>query len=192
MMETKMISESGVGRGLGYETPVYRPLSQRINLRLILFVLIVGALVGYPVYVFVDAAVSGGIKNAGGGYKEVDLKAMSTFWFDQSTGTINDVPKKWRDLDGQKVVMYGEMWDSKGTGPYVSQFQLCYSIAKCCFSGPPQVQHFVDSTAVPNVKLSYYSGLVKVQGILHVKVKAAAGKVQSVYQMDVESIEAVQ
>src|SRR5688572_17199334 len=85
------------------------PLSERINLRMIAFIAIIGVLVGYPVYVMIDAQVSGGIKSAAGGYKQVDLKAMSTFTFDQTNGTINDVPEKWRALDGQKVILEGEM-----------------------------------------------------------------------------------
>ena len=180
-------------QSIDYQTPGLRhPWWQRINLRLIIFIGVVAVVVGYPLWVFVDASVSGGIKDAGGGYKEVDLKAMSTFWFNQEEGTINDIPKKWRELDGQKVVMYGEMWASRSAGPFVDSFQLCYSIAKCCFSGPPQVQHFVDSTALRGTKLQEYAGLVKVKGRLHVNVKQGGGKVQSVYQLDVESIEPVQ
>lgn len=178
---------------LEYQSPPIKvPLSRRINLRLVLFLAVIGAMVGYPVYWFIHEQVTGGIVTTAGGYKEVDLKAMSNFLFDQNNGTNKDVPEKWRALDNQKVVLYGEMWSPRSAGPYVADFQLCYSIAKCCFSGPPQVQHFVHSTSLPNAKLEYYSGLVKVAGILHVNVKREAGKVQSVYQMDVESIEAVQ
>jgi len=180
-------------RSLDYQAPAVRsPWWQRMNWRLIIFVIAVGIVVGYPLYVYLDAAVSGGIKDAGGGYKEVDLKAMSTYFFNQEEGKIDDIPAKWRALDGQKVVLYGEMWQPQSAGPFVDSFQLCYSIAKCCFSGPPQVQHFVDSKSVPGTKLEYFSGLVKVKGILHVNVKKGEGKVQSVYQLDCESIEPVQ
>jgi hypothetical protein len=167
-------------------------LSQRINWRMVIFFLIIGTMIGYPVYQFVHEAVTGGISNAGGGYTHVELKAMSGFLFDQNNGTINDVPAKWRELDGKKVVMEGEMWAAQSAGQYVSGYQLCYSIAKCCFSGPPQVQHFVNSRAIEGKKLEYYGGLVQVKGVLHVKVKKEAGKVQSVFDMDVESVEPVQ
>ena len=168
------------------------PISQRLNWRMIVFFLIVGLLPGYFVYQFMHELVTGGITNAGGGYSHVELKAMSGFWFDQSNGTLKDVPEKWRKLEGQKVILEGEMWDPRGAGERVSTYQLCYSIAKCCFNGPPQVQHFVDSTAIEGKKLNYYSGLVQVKGVLHVNVRHDAGKVQSVYQMDVESIDPVQ
>src|SRR6185369_4390577 len=89
---------------IDYQTPGLRhPWWQRNNLRLIIFIGVVAVVVGYPLWVFVDASVSGGIKDAGGGYKEVDLKAMSLFWFDQQHGTQQDVPAKWRALDGQKI-----------------------------------------------------------------------------------------
>ena len=165
---------------------------QRINPRMIVFLLVIGCLIGYPLYIFIDAAVSGGIKDAGGGYKEVDLKAMSLFWFDQQHGTLQDIPAKWRALDGQKVIVFGEMWAANYAGNDVSNYDLCYSIAKCCFQGPPQVQHFVKSKPQPNARLNYYPGLVKVKGVLHVNVKQGPEKVESVYQMDVEEIEPVQ
>src|SRR5207249_4376754 len=113
--------------------------------------------IGYPVYVLVDAQISGGIKDAGGGYKQVDLKAMSLFTFDQDNGTIKDIPKKWRDLEGQKVILEGELWSPASAGPHGASVQLCYSIAKCCFQGPPQVQHFVNLAPPSNGSIDFYS-----------------------------------
>ncbi|HEX3357592.1 MAG TPA: hypothetical protein VHS31_11535 [Tepidisphaeraceae bacterium] len=171
------------------DTAVKVPLSERINIRMILFFGVMLALIGYPVYIYLDSAVHGGIKDIGGGYKEVDLKAMSVFPFDQTNGTVNDVPKKWRDLDGQKIVAYGEMYVGQSAGQEVGSFDLCYSIAKCCFNGPPQVQHFIHSTPAQKANLEYYSGLVKVKGILHVNVTRDQGKVSHVYWMDVDSVD---
>ena len=167
------------------------PLWERINLRMVAFIAFIALLVGYPVYVMVDMQLTGGVKQLEGGYTYVDLKAMSTFNFDQNNGTINDVPAKWRELDGKKLVLHGEMWQPTGAGPYVNNFELVYSIAKCCFSGPPQIQHFVHSTAQPGAKLAYYEGTVEVKGVLHVDVKKEAGAVKSVYQFDVESVRPV-
>jgi hypothetical protein len=170
-------------------TAPYIPLRERFNFRMIGFGLFVLVLVGYPMYVYVDSVVSGGIKDAGDGYKLVDLKAMSSFLFDQNSGTIEDVPEKWRALHGQKVILEGEMWQPTSAGDSVDTFELVYSIAKCCFSGPPQIQHFIHSKVVDGKRVDYYGGLVRVKGTLHVDVKRADGKVQSVYQFDVESVE---
>ena len=169
-------------------SPIKPSLYERINLRLVIFAAVLLVIVGYPLYLYLDSEFTGGIKDAGNGYTQVDLKAMSSFAFDQVHGTNNDVPKKWRDLDGKKVVLYGEMWAPDSAGDELDHFDLCYSIAKCCFSGPPQVQHFVKSRATKQA-LPFYSGLVKVSGTLHVDVKPAQDKVGSVYQLDVDNVE---
>src|SRR4051812_1092048 len=131
---------------LDYHNPAQTPrtpLRERLNPRMLFFIALIIALVGHPVYVMIDMQVSGGVKTLAGGYKEVNLKAMSSFTFDQNNGTVEDVPQKWRELDKQKVVVEGEMWSPTGAGTTVDGFELVYSIAKCCFSGPPQIQHFV-------------------------------------------------
>jgi len=166
------------------------PLSQRFNARMLIFGVVMMFPIGYIVYDFLDSVITGGIKDIGGGYKQVDLKAMSNFPLDQVAGTQQDIPKKWRDLDGQHVVLYGEMWQPMSAdNDNISGFDLCYSITKCCFNGPPQVQHFVRSRVVPGKSLSYYPNLVKVTGTLHVHLEQDAGRVSSVYQLDVENIE---
>jgi hypothetical protein len=172
------------------QSAVYKPpLSERINVRMIVFAAVVLLLVGYPVYVYVESMVTHGVRDVGNGYKQVDLKAMSSFPFDQSNGTIDDIPQIWRDLDGKKVILYGEMWNPTSAGDKLGTFELVYSIAKCCFNGPPQIQHFVQSKVVDDGKADYYDGLVKVTGTLHVDVKKAGGKVVSVYQLYVDSVE---
>lgn len=162
--------------------------SHRINLRMVIFAAVMLAVIGYPVFIFLHETVTGGITDYGS-YKLVDLKAMSNFEMDQIAATMNDVPEKWRQLDGQRVAMEGEMWDAQGAGEDVHHFQLVYSIAKCCFSGPPKVQHFIDATVLPGKTAHYYQNLVRVVGTLHVNVKHDAGRVSSVYQVDVESVE---
>jgi hypothetical protein len=174
---------------IDYQKPAVKvPWSERINFRMLALIAVIGVLVGYPVYVLIDTQVSGGIKAAANGYKEVNLKAMSTFEFDQANGTLQDIPQKWRDLDGQKVILLGEMWQPNVAGNEVQDFALVYSIAKCCVTSTPQVQHFVHSKAMPGKSLSYYSTPVEVRGVLHVNVKSEEGRVASVYQLDVESI----
>ena len=165
------------------------PLSERINIRMILFFGCLVLMIGYPVYVYIDSVMHEGIKDVGGGYKEVDLKAMSVFPFDQVNGTIDDVPIKWRQLDGAKVIANGEMWQAQSASRYIDSFDLVYSITKCCFSGPPQVQHFVHARTAKGAQLEYFEGLVRVKGTLHVKVTREGEKVGGVYYMDVDSIE---
>ncbi|WP_428937883.1 hypothetical protein [Fontivita pretiosa] len=171
--------------------PIHVPLRERINFRILIFAAVVLLIVGYPAYLYIESELTGGIKDIGGGYKEVDLKAMSTFNFDQVSGTIDDIPAKWRALDGQKVVLYGEIAPTTFASRALNEFDLVYSVTKCCFSGPPQVQHFVQARMKDGREAPYYSGLVRVRGTLHVNVIPGEGRVASVYQLDVEDIEPV-
>jgi hypothetical protein len=169
-------------------TSIKIPLSERINLRLWTFLVVVLALLGMPMYWYISEAVSGGIHQRGD-VTEVNLMAMVTWPFDQVNGTINDVPKKWRELDGKKVVLVGEMKVTDSAGDEVKAFDLVYSIAKCCYSGPPQIQHFVHSAGRNGKMLPYYPGLVTVTGTLHVDVIKGPDRVEQVFKLEVDSIE---
>ena len=164
------------------------PLAQRVNVRMVVFAAIVLALVSFPAYWYLSVALTGGIRDAGNGYKEVDLMSMVTFPFDQKYGRLEDVPEKYRNLNGQKVILTGEMVPMESAAPEINAFSLVYSVAKCCYNTEPQVQHFIHST-VKGKQVPYYGGLVKVYGTLHVNVKKAEGKVDSVFQFDVENVE---
>lgn len=167
------------------------PLSERINFRLVIFLVVVSAIVAFPTYLFVDALVSGGVKDRGE-YFEVDLKALSDFPFDQINGKLEDIPQQWRDLDGKRIQVVGEIWLQNNAAPRISNFELVYSIAKCCFSGPPQIQHFVEANVVNGGTVPRYPGLVRVLGTLHVNIERdQTGKISRVYRMDVEKVEPV-
>lgn len=159
-----------------------------LNLRMIIFFVVIAGVIGYPAYIYLHEAMTQGIVHRADGYAEVNLKTISLFPFDQQAGTITDVPDRFRALDGQKVILVGEMWAPDAAGPAVNHFDLVYSIAKCCFSGPAQVQHFVKGTS--NVgPLPFYSGEVQVKGTLKVNVTYDGGKVSAVYHVNVDSIE---
>src|SRR5580704_19652633 len=85
-------------------------ITQRINFRMIAVAAVVLFLVGYPIYTYLDESITGGVHNVGNGMKAVDLKALGNFPFDENVSTINDVPQKWRGLDGQKVILEGFMY----------------------------------------------------------------------------------
>src|SRR5262245_31682171 len=119
--------------------------SRRINYRIIIFAAVIALLVGYPMYIFLDSELTHGVRDAGGGSTNVDLKQLSTFAFNQDDGRLEDIPQRWRDLNGKSVILIGEIAPTGFRSRNVDEFDLCYSVAKCCFSGPPQVQHFVES-----------------------------------------------
>lgn len=170
------------------DTAVKVPLSERINFRILLFAGVLLLVVGYPTWQYLESVITGGIKHRTDGYVEVDLKAMSTFAFDQIAGTIDDIPGRWRELDGKKVVLTGEMWAPNAASPHIDRFELVYSIAKCCFSGPPQIQHFVQSNVPAGGTVPFYAGLVEVRGTLRVDVRREADRVIGIYWLDVEGV----
>src|SRR5438477_11312534 len=97
-----------VDSGCCMDVALKSPMSGRINFRMLIFFAVLLQPLAGMMYVYFDSVVTGGIKRSANGYLEVDLKAMSVFPFDQVGGTINDIPIKWRELNGKKVVVYGE------------------------------------------------------------------------------------
>lgn len=167
------------------ETAMNASVSRRPTPQMIVFAVVVVFLAGSFAWLFFQPDV----RVQSDGYTRIDLKAMSSFPFDQANGSIEDIPKIWREQNGKQVVLYGEMWQPQVAAGKISNFELVYSIAKCCFSGPPQIQHFVQAKVVPGKTVDYYDGLVKVTGTLRVNVIKGDGRVRSVYQLEVESVE---
>jgi hypothetical protein len=159
-----------------------------LNPRMLVLLLLIVVPVGWIVWTFADQALSGGISDKGD-YKLVNLKAMGNFPFNDVTGTLNDVPPQFRGLDGQKVIFEGQMYVDYTTAPQVERFQLVYSIQDCCFNGPPKVQERVFAFAKKPVPV--YNQLARVYGTLHIRTKTENGKIVSVFDMDVEKVEAI-
>jgi hypothetical protein len=168
-----------------------KPLLKEINLRMVLLGALAFLFIGFPFYIWMRDAVNGGIINYGD-YSEVNLKAMSSFDMDQVNGQPSDIPARFRALEGKRVLFVGEMWEGQSAGDVSPQyFQLVYSIAKCCFSGPPLAQHFVDANVVPGHKVYYYPNtMVNVWGTMHIRFrKDPGGVIKSIYEVDVDKIE---
>jgi hypothetical protein len=144
-------------------------------------------LFGYPAYLYTDILITGGITHRGD-LLVVDLKALSSFEMDQDIGTTEDIPPRYRQLDGKRVLLIGQMWEPYTADGQIRAFTLVYSISNCCFSGPPKVQHFIQATVPANQSVDYSPDFVDVVGTLHVGVESAEGHVQSVYRIDVEKV----
>src|ERR1700722_16437178 len=166
------------------------PITQRINFRMIAVAAVVLFLVGYPIYTYLDAAITGGVENAGNGMKKVDLKALGNFPFAEKASTIKDVPEKWRALDGQKVILEGFMYAGNSAADNINNFQFVYNVAKCCFGGPPRVQERVFTRVPDGGTVPYYYGyMMRCTGTLHVAVvKNEAGETNSVFTMDLDKM----
>ena len=86
--------------------PQQFPARPRVNWRLVGFLALVSLPFAWFLYVFLNQTLSGGIKDYGD-YKHVDLKALGNFPFDEVRGTENDLPQRFRELDGQRVMLEG-------------------------------------------------------------------------------------
>jgi hypothetical protein len=175
------------------EATAQMPDTRRTNWAMIarvgLVVALVLALVGYAAKVTYESVIQGGVVSAGDHY-DVDLKALSNFEMDQVNGTLADIPERFRKLDGKKVLLQGEIAPTGyEAGPNITKFSLCYSVAKCCFGGPPKPQHFVACSSPAGKQIT--SNSVKVYGTLHINVINTGGAVSSVFQLDVERVEPV-
>jgi hypothetical protein len=158
-----------------------------ISFRLIIFLAIVSFPFCWFGYVILNQTLTGGIQRHGD-YSEVDLKSLGNFPLDGSNGTVNDIPSRWRDLDGKRVLLEGFMYAPNAAGYQVNDFQFVYNISKCCFNGPPLVQERVFVSA-PKGGVPYYSDLVRVVGTLHVSVVKEAGIIKSVYTLDLDKVD---
>jgi hypothetical protein len=160
----------------------------RVNVRLIAFLLIVSAPFVWIIGSAVRHSITGGVTDRGA-YKEVDLKALGNFPFDDTEGKIEDVPQRFRDLDGKKVRLTGFMYSPESAGNRGRRFQFVYDVANCCFNGPPQVQERVFGYAKEDVDLFPQTLFAEVTGTLHVRpIKdPVTGKITSLFDMDVES-----
>lgn len=163
------------------------PLSQRINFRVLIFLAVVITPVAFVLFQFLQIKATGGIIDRGQ-YLEVDLKTISSFDMDQFDATDQQIPKDFRALNGKRVLLIGEMYQPLAVGGKISEFDLVYSIAKCCVTSSPKIQHFVKSKVTSGNSAEYYAGLVNVVGTLHVGIEKANGRVSSVYRVDVESV----
>ena len=169
------------------------PLSRRylrhakITPQMLLFAGTIVCVLSYPLYVYVESIRHQGIKPMGDVY-EVDLMAMTRFDIDQVDADTEDIPQRWRELDGKRVKLKGEMLSPYATGGRLSGFDLVYSIVGCHFSGPPKVQNYVRVTVPPNAEVNFRPGFVHVIGTLEVGVEKAKGRIKSVFRLKVEDL----
>ena len=140
-------------------------------------------------YVYLNTALGDGVRVAADGYKHVDLQKMSSFAFDQRNGTIDDVPEAWRKLDGQKVILDGEIAPGKAAAGRVDKFELVWSVGDCCMTATPQIQHFVQCSTADGETTKVYRQPVRVRGTLRVDVRRDESKnIVGVYWLDVEDV----
>lgn len=170
-----------------YNVPTTAPYRQRVNVRLIVFILVISAPFLWIIGSTLRHSITGGVIDRGE-YKEVDLKALGNFPFDDMAGQMEHIPERFRQLDGQKVRLTGYMFAPEYAGDRGRKFQFVYNVANCCFNGPPQVQERVFAYAKEDKELYSQYDFAEVIGTLHVRLikDPTTGKITSVYDMDVD------
>jgi hypothetical protein len=153
-----------------------------------LLIVAMAIIVGYPLFDAVDGAIPHHLRQRGGVWV-CDLKTLGNFDFDQANGKTEDIPKEFRDLDGRRIKVTGEMWAPFRADGKVIDFDLVYSVASCCFSGPPRIQHIVKARLRSGAAAQYSHGRVDAEGTLHVGVVKTGEAIDSIYRMDVDRLE---
>ena len=123
-------------------------------------------------------------------YQDVDLKSLGNFPLDKSSARDEDIPARFRALDGRRVSVEGFMMPvGPSWGPWVDRFRIVCDLNHPFRRRPPLVQERVFATARPKVPLYSSNELLQMRGVLHVRLERdAAGRIQSVYRMDVKSV----
>src|SRR5687767_15067198 len=98
-----------------FALPARRP---RFSLRMVVIFCLLCLPFAYFAYVIVDQSLSRGVKDHGS-YVEVDLKSLGFFPFDAAGDDLGAVPERFRNLNGRRVVLEGEMFADSSAGPAV-------------------------------------------------------------------------
>jgi hypothetical protein len=176
------------GNGAGPLRPRLLRAIRKISWTAKLLIVAMAIIVGYPLFDAVDGAIPHHLRQHGGIW-ECDLKTLGNFEFDQANGKSEDIPKEFRDLDGKRIKVTGEMWAPFRADGRVIDFDLVYSVASCCFSGPPRIQHIVKARVRGGASAPYSQGRVDAEGTLHVGVVKTGDAIDSIYRMDVDRLD---
>ena len=127
---------------------------------------------------------------------QVNLKSLSNFKMDQRNVSSMDIPQSARDLDGKRITIQGEVWQPDDLFA-VHFFQLVYSVV-AIGNGPLKLQQFINCDVEPSAqsaanKVACTGVAVRVTGTFHVGVdrEQETGLLSSIFQLDVDSIQAV-
>ena len=177
--------------------PPQRPWYARINFRLIIFLLVVSAPFVWIIGSAVRNSMNGGVVDYGD-FKQVDLRQLGNFSFNEETGTEASIPAAARELDGQRVTLRGFAFQRNSAADTGKSFEFVYNITQCCFNGPPRVQERVFGYSKTDINIPDSSVFAELTGVLHVRVirdkptePGKPGRVVSVFDLDVESLQPV-
>ena len=165
--------------------------SGRVHPRLVVFFAIIVAPVAWLTYTLISFSATGGVQRADG-VVEVDLRALGHITFNNMSGTLADIPARYRALEGKRVLLTGYMVSPETPGEKIRKFEFLYDRNIGAFGGLPTVPDRVLGTCLgQNTVLYEYGPLMKLTGVFHLKINRdpKSGRIVSIYQLDVEDVE---
>jgi hypothetical protein len=103
---------------------------------------------------------------------------------------LKGMPKRCKELDGKKVMMTGFMLPIDEV-QHIKEFLLVQSLWSCCYGQPPDINGFVRVVMPKGKTTEYFFDPLKVTGTFKVEATVVDGYCVDIYQLQVESIEAV-
>ena len=103
---------------------------------------------------------------------------------------LKGMPKRVKELDGKKVLMTGFMLPIDEV-QNIKEFLLVKSLWSCCYGQPPDI-HGIVRVVMPKGKTTdYFFDPLKIVGTFKVEATVMDGYCVDIYQLHVESLEAI-
>jgi hypothetical protein len=103
---------------------------------------------------------------------------------------LKGMPKRVKDLSGKKVLMTGFMLPIDDV-QNIKEFLLVQSLWSCCYGTPPDINGIVRVVMPKGKTTDYFFDPVKVIGTFKVESTVMDGYCVDIYQLHVESLEAL-
>lgn len=103
---------------------------------------------------------------------------------------LKGMPKRIKDLSGKKVLMTGFMLPIDEV-QNIKEFLLVASLWSCCYGQPPDIHGIVRCVMPKGKKTDYFFDPLKVTGTFKVEATIMDGYCVDIYQLQVDSLEAI-
>jgi len=103
---------------------------------------------------------------------------------------LNGMPQRIKDLNGKKVLMTGFMLPIDEV-QNIKEFLLVQSLWSCCFGQPPDINGIVRVVMPKGKTTDYFFDPLKIIGTFKVEATVMDGYCVDIYQLHVESLEAI-
>jgi hypothetical protein len=119
--------------------------------------------------------------------KVVSFDELSSWPYEDG---LKGVPKAVRELDKKKVMMTGFMLPIDEV-QNIKEFLLVQSLWSCCYGQPPDINGIVRVVMPKGKTTDYFFDPIKIIGTFKVEATVLDGYCVDIYQLQVESLEAI-